>query len=123
MTLIDSGADESLIYVSLAAKLELSLQPLHSTLVARSFNGRSWQMLPMYMPLYPCLLLAVIMNVFSSISLITPHAPVVLCIPWLKKHNPHIDWVNNKIGAWSPIFWSLSLKLWQKDFLSYRLPT
>ncbi len=31
----------------------------------------------------------------------SPKAPLVLGHPWLLKHNPHIDWVNNYILAWS----------------------
>ncbi len=31
----------------------------------------------------------------------SPRVPLVLGLPWLLKHNPHIDWVNKSILAWS----------------------
>lgn len=31
----------------------------------------------------------------------TPSQPVVLDIPWLQHHNPHIDWCTGKILSWS----------------------
>lgn len=29
------------------------------------------------------------------------HAPLVLGLPWLQLHNPHIDWVNKRVLEWS----------------------
>lgn len=34
----------------------------------------------------------------------TLQSPLVLGFPWLKHHNPQINWANNKVYTWSP-FW------------------
>ena len=30
-----------------------------------------------------------------------PHQPVILGYPWLRRHNPHIDWASGTIMQWS----------------------
>ena len=107
--LIDSGADENFIDTRLAFQLGLQILPLDSPLVANALNGRK---------------LADITHVSAPVSLLvsgnhreqiqlhiieSPHAPLVLGHPWLRKHNPHIDWVSNKVLGWSPSCLSLCL--------------
>ena len=107
--LIDSGADENFIDTRLAFQLGLQILPLDSPLVANALNGRK---------------LADITHVSAPVSLLvsgnhreqiqlhiieSPHAPLVLGRPWLRKHNPHIDWVSNKVLGWSPSCLSLCL--------------
>lgn len=31
----------------------------------------------------------------------SPSTPIVLGLPWLKTHNPHIDWITTTIRSWS----------------------
>lgn len=31
----------------------------------------------------------------------SPHMPLVLGYPWLKQHNPNVDWSHNSISGWS----------------------
>uniref|UniRef100_W5NM24 ribonuclease H n=1 Tax=Lepisosteus oculatus TaxID=7918 RepID=W5NM24_LEPOC len=37
----------------------------------------------------------------SLLLLDSPAYPVILGLPWLKKHDPHISWAKNEIIAWS----------------------
>ncbi|KAL0192230.1 hypothetical protein M9458_010526, partial [Cirrhinus mrigala] len=32
----------------------------------------------------------------------SPNHPIILCLPWLEKHNPVISWSNQQILQWSP---------------------
>ena len=38
------------------------------------------------------------------------HAPLVLGLPWLQKHNPVIDWVMGRVVSWSSFCHSSCLK-------------
>lgn len=49
--------------------------------------------------------------VISFMVISSPASPVVLGIPWLKKHNLDIDWVNCSIVSWSTFCHSHSLHL------------
>lgn len=40
----------------------------------------------------------------------SPHAPIVLGHPWLRAHNPHIDWSVGKIVSWSSVCLSSCLQ-------------
>lgn len=40
----------------------------------------------------------------------SPQAPIVLGLPWLRLHNPHIDWSSGMIRGWSPFCHSRCLR-------------
>ncbi len=53
---------------------------------------------------HTCVSLSLSGNHCEQIELLiidSPKAPLILGHPWLLKHNPHVDWVNNSILAWS----------------------
>lgn len=96
-------ADKSFIDGTLAAKLELSLRPLHSASVAKSLNGRQLTDVT-HVSALVSLLTSANDNEFVWLHIIDPpHGPVVLDLP--RNHNLHMDWVNKILG------WSLSCPL------------
>ena len=85
--LLDSGADECLIDVSLARQAGIPLEPLETPLSAQALDGHSLgKITHRTSPLY---------------VLHAPTAPLVLGRPWLDKHDPHISWSSGRILGWS----------------------
>lgn len=99
--LIDSGADESFVDRNIIAQLALDTVPLDSPINANTLNGKllarvSHRTVP--------ILLRVSVNHQEMISfhiIDCPHSPLVLGHPWLKLHNPQIDWPTGKVISWS----------------------
>ena len=99
--LIDSGADESLMDISLARQAGISLVPLDRTLSPRAIDGHSLGIIS-----YSTepLTLTLSGNHTESICffvLHAPTAPLVLGRPWLERHEPHISWASGRILGWS----------------------
>lgn len=99
--LIDSGAEQSFLDAVLANKLGLPLVLLRKPLQVSTLNGS---------------LLAEITHRMQEITLVlsgnhvekiclflfkSPHTPLVLGYPWLKRHNPQIDWSQGHVSGWS----------------------
>ena len=40
-------------------------------------------------------------SVFSVHLIYSPQQPIILGYPWLRRHNPHIDWSTGTILQWS----------------------
>ena len=98
---IDSGADENLIDSVFCAKAQLPLEPLPAPREVLALDGRllarvTHRTLPVHLQLSG--------NHHKRVSLYvipSPTSPIVLGIPWLKLHNPHIDWATSSIASWS----------------------
>ena len=108
--LLDSGADESFLDAQLVVSAGISTQPLTAPLNARGLNGK---------------LLAHVTHVTEPLHLVlsgnhhemiqfhvmsSPHTPLVLGQPWLRLHNPHIDWSENQVRSWSTFCHSSCLR-------------
>ena len=97
--LIDSGADESFMDWSLAHKLgvktELLPQPLEASALDGSFIFKVTHVTDL-----------VEVSIEDHHELMSFHLfhsaqyPLILGFPWLKRHNPHIDWCTGKIMKW-----------------------
>ena len=94
--LLDSGADESFIDREVVHQLGIDTVPLDSPIETQALDGRSLARVER------CTIpvnLLVSGNHHESISLLvisSPLSPVVLGYPWLKTHNPQIDWVTGR---------------------------
>ena len=101
LSLVDSGADDSFLDSNFACQAKIPLIQLEKPLTANALDGR---------------LLARVTHQTAPVSLIlsgnhreliqfkiisSPQTPLVLGSPWLKKHNPHIDWSAGTIISWS----------------------
>lgn len=99
--LIDSGADESFIDHDVAIQLGLETQPLERPLEAKALNGQvlaqvSERTLPVNLHLSGNHKESIVFHIFDC-----KHSPLVLGLPWLKLHNPQIDWSTGRIISWS----------------------
>lgn len=99
--LIDSGAEQSFLDAALTNRLGLPQVLLHEPLQMSALNGS---------------LLAEITHHTQEITLVlsgnhvekiclflfkSPNTLLVLGYPWLKQHNPQIDWSQGRVSGWS----------------------
>ena len=108
--LVDSGADESFLDAQLVASAGISTQPLTAPLNARGLNGKLLARVthvtePLHLVLSGNHHEMIQFHVMSS-----PHTPLVLGQPWLKLHNPHMDWSENQVRSWSSFCHSSCLR-------------
>ncbi len=99
--LLDLGAEGNFLDSASAQKWNISNIPLTKPITVWSLVGNP---LTTITHVTPCVSLSLSGNHCEQIELFiidSPKAPLVLGHPWLLKHNPHIDWVNNYILAWS----------------------
>ena len=101
-TLVDSGADESLMDWSFAKRLCIKTVPLTSPVTASALDGK---------------LLFKITHVSEPVQITIDNThieemkfqlfdsalhPLILGYPWLIKHNPIIDWRSGRVKEWGP---------------------
>ena len=98
--LIDSGADESLMDWGLANKMNIKTKPLPQPLEASALDGRllfkvSHQTEPLEIRCNDNHHETMSFHLFNSAQ-----HPLILGFPWLKLHNPHIDWHSGRVEGW-----------------------
>ena len=98
--LIDSGADESLMDWSLARQNQVKTVPLTHPVTASALDGRLLFRVthctePIQVTLTDDHTEVMQFHLFDSAQ-----HPLILGFPWLKKHNPHIDWRSGEIKGW-----------------------
>ena len=99
--LLDSGADECLIDVSLARQAGIPLEPLDAVLYAQALDGHllgkiTHRTVPLSLTLSG--------NHVESLQFYVLHgptAPLVLGHLWLDLHDPHVSWSSGRILGWS----------------------
>ena len=99
--LLDSGADECLIDVTLARQPGIPLEPMEAALSVQALDGHS---LGKIMHRTVPLSLTLSGNHVETIQFLVLHAPtapLVLGRPWLDKHDPHVSWSTGRILGWS----------------------
>lgn len=90
--LIDSGAEQNFIDSALTEKLGIVSEPLPNRLHVTALSG---QQLPDITHVSEPVSLTLSGNHTEVLSLFVfkaPQTPLVLGHPWLRQHNPHIDW-------------------------------
>lgn len=99
--LIDSGADDNFIDIDLVQKHNLPVYQLDQPKRILAIDGRpigsvSHKTQPIN------LILSGNQHELTELFVISsPLPPIVLGLPWLQTHNPHIDWVTASIHNWS----------------------
>lgn len=101
--LVDSGAAGNFIDSRLAHTLKVPLVALDAPLSVSALDGQplgNGKVTSVTSPLR-----IHVANHLEEISLHlidSPEFPVVLGFPWLRRHNPHIDWATGSILEWGP---------------------
>ena len=99
--LLDSGADDNFIDTGLATQIHIPCQLLPHPKEVFALDGRLLaQVTHRTVPVN----LMISGNHRENISFFlipSPSSPVVLGLPWLRLHNPHIDWATVSIQNWS----------------------
>ena len=98
--LVDSGAEANLMDTELARRLGIKSLPLSTPIPVRALDGHR---------------LGSIASVTSPISMTisgnhqetirfhllhSPSQPLILGSPWLRLHNPHLDWASGTVKEW-----------------------
>ena len=99
--LLDSGAGECLIDVTLARQAGIPLEPLDATLSAQALDGHSLGKITHRTSPLSLTLSGNHMETIQFYVLHAPTAPLVLGHPWLDKHDPHVLWSSGRILGWS----------------------
>ena len=110
LALVDSGADENFLDAGVASQMGINIEPLPSPLQANALTGR---LLARVTHRSEPVHLLVSGNHHEQIQfhiIASPLAPVVLGQPWLRLHNPHIDWTAAKVVSWSSFCHSTCLR-------------
>lgn len=101
LTFIDSGADDNFIDSVFAMRANIPSEPLESPIEVNALNGEKLAKITHRTIPVTLVLSGNHREEVQFLLISSPHAPVVLGLPWLKLHNPHIDWVANKVAGWS----------------------
>lgn len=110
LALLDSGADESFMDTTLAAQAGITSEPLDVPLKANALNGHLLAHVTHRTKPVPLILSGNHREYIQFHLISSPSAPIVLGHPWLRKHNPHIDWSAGKLISWSPFCHSTCLQ-------------
>lgn len=100
--LLDSGADESLIDSAICQQLGIETEPLDVPLKTRALNGMLLATIDHKTAPVSVRLSGNHQEVITFLVIDSPHVPLILGFPWLKLHNPHVDWTTGKVRSWSP---------------------
>lgn len=99
-TLIDSGADACIISEELAQQLGLGQIPLPHPVPVRGLDGHRLGTITHQTTQVPMLLSGNHHETIQFHILDQPDLPLILGFPWLRRHNPHIDWETGAVHGW-----------------------
>ncbi len=105
----DSVAEDNFMDRDLAIQSGFSLRPVETSVNANALDGRllahvTEQTVPLTLTIFGNHREQISLKIISS-----PEIPLVLGHPWLKLHNPQIDWSIGKILDWSSHCYSACL--------------
>ncbi len=98
---VDSGADESLMDWGLAKQLQLTLEPLPVPQEATALDGHLLFRVTHRTPFLRLIMSGNHSEMISFLIIDSPEVPLILGHPWLRRHNPHINWSSGLIMGWS----------------------
>lgn len=99
--LIDSGADNSFMDFTFAQQSGLQTVPLECPLVAKVLDGRHLAQITHETKPVEFIISGNRHEKVSFKLISSPHPPIILGLPWLKLHNPHLDWSSCSVLSWS----------------------
>lgn len=101
LALIDSGADESFLDSSVVAQLAIDTVPLDLPIDASALNGQHLARVTQRTVPVTLRLSGNHQERISFHVVDCPSSPLVLGHPWLRLHNPQVDWSAGKVSSWS----------------------
>ncbi len=108
--LIDSGADACIIDEGLVRQLGLQRVPLSGPVSARALDGHVLGTVTHQTTQVPMLLSGNHYELAQFHILNSPCQPLILGYPWLRQHNPNIDWELGVIREWGTSCYRTCLK-------------
>lgn len=99
--LVDSGADDNFIDSELCTQANLSTEALPVPKKVFALNGQLLALVTHHTAPLTSQLSGNHQDTISLSVIPSPTSPLVLGLPWLKSHNPHIDWSVSSITNWS----------------------
>lgn len=98
---VDSGADENFLDASFATQAGIAVEPLAAPLDANALDGKLIARVTHTTELLKLVLSGNHHEAIRFHVIPSPHTPLILGQPWLKRHNPHFDWVSGRVVSWS----------------------
>ena len=98
---IDSGSDENFIDFDFCSQAQLRLDLLPEPKEVFALDGRLLARVTHRTTPVSLLLSGNHQELISFFVIPSPTSPVVLGHPWLRLHNPHIDWSTSSLVSWS----------------------
>lgn len=98
--LVDSGADDNFLDRGALDRLGIRAIPLERSIIAKALNGRLLGRITERSEPLSLLLSGNHRETISFLIMECPVTPVVLGLPWLKLHNPQLDWSTGQILSW-----------------------
>lgn len=99
--LVDSGSDDNFIDSGIVTKFNIPSEPLSKPKEVFALDGRLLALVTLRTAPVSLLLSGNHHETISFYLIPSPSSPLVLGLPWLKIHNPHIDWSSLSITNWS----------------------
>lgn len=99
--LVDSGADDNLIDKGFVRRHSLPLRELEVPKKVLVLDGRLIEAVTHKTELLTLTLSSNPHEFLELYVIISPLSPIFLGLPWLKRHNPHIDWSSPTFLNWS----------------------
>ena len=100
--LLDSGADASFICPSLVKRMGISTVPLASPMRPCALKRASMTEVQRFTQPVKMSISGNHQEEMVFLVLQSPRFPLVLGKPWLRKHNPQVDWIRGLITGWNP---------------------
>ncbi|KAL3992222.1 crystallin, alpha A [Sarotherodon galilaeus] len=100
--LVDSGAEQNLIDRDLADQLQIPLFEVNPPIPVKALNNQVFSHITHRTTPVTVVTSGNHRETLTFFTCQSPDTPILLGFPWLKHHNPHLDWVGQRVVSWSP---------------------
>uniref|UniRef100_A0A3Q3A042 Reverse transcriptase domain-containing protein n=1 Tax=Kryptolebias marmoratus TaxID=37003 RepID=A0A3Q3A042_KRYMA len=98
---VDSGADTEFMDASLAQSLKLRLKPSTRNTEVQAIDGHVLHQVERETEPVKLIIGGKHHESIMFLIINSPDIPVILGATWLRRHNPHLDWVRGEVLGWS----------------------
>uniref|UniRef100_A0A3Q3B4W6 ribonuclease H n=1 Tax=Kryptolebias marmoratus TaxID=37003 RepID=A0A3Q3B4W6_KRYMA len=100
--LVDSGCEQNLIDKSLVSQLNIKTVRLEAPIRVTALDGRGLHTITHQTESVQLIISGNHHEMISFFVFPSPNPPIVLGFKWLQLHNPHLNWTQGRVEAWSP---------------------